>query len=116
MPQCFYADDGSFIADNLWGMQTCLETCWWVCHVLGIQMIIKGKKKMAWQGRCWVGGRQQDFTGVVVRLPNETARWCRNLRTERNTHTWSLKSARSGVDATPRCERKWLSTARGWWG
>ena len=70
VPQCFYADDGSFMADSLWGMQTCLDTCWWVCHVLGIQMIIKGKKKTAWQGRCWVGGRQQDVTGVVVRLPN----------------------------------------------
>ena len=38
--------------------------------MLGIQMIIKGKKKTAWQGRCWVGGRQQDVTGVVVHLPN----------------------------------------------
>ena len=74
VPQCVYADDGSFMADSLWGMQTCLDTCWWVCHVLGIQMIIKGKKKTAWQGRCWVGGRQQDVTVVVVHLPNRKRR------------------------------------------
>eukprot|EP00966_Prymnesium_polylepis_P199182 4615195-Prymnesium_polylepis.1 len=70
VPQVFYADDGAFLSDSLWGLQTALDACWWVCHIMGIRMIIKGKKKTAWQGRCWVGGQQQDVGGVEIRLPN----------------------------------------------
>ena len=48
----YFADDGALMADTLWGLQLALDTCWWVTHVAGLNMIVKAdKSKTAWQER-----------------------------------------------------------------
>ena len=53
IPQMFFADDGAFMSNTLWGQQTMIDTCWWVTRVMGLRMIVKSdKSKTAWQARC----------------------------------------------------------------
>ena len=74
-PQMFYADDGAFVASNLYDLQLMFDTCYMVTRALGLNVTVKANgTKSAWSGTYWADGREHAFTkdDWEIKLPNGT--------------------------------------------
>eukprot|EP00965_Chrysotila_dentata_P065637 2175213-Pleurochrysis_carterae.AAC.1 len=72
-PFLIYADDGIILTDSVHTLRLAMEVMWVMTKILGPNMQIKGKKKMAWSGGYYnEDGREPDITGWEVMLPDGT--------------------------------------------
>ena len=71
--QLIYADDALYMTDNIADLQLMFDTCWTMMTMMGLQIMIKGKKKTAFMATYWKDGKQKnvDMGDVKMQLPDE---------------------------------------------
>ena len=70
--QLIYADDALYMAESIADLQLMFDTCWIMMTMMGLQVMIKGKKKTAFMATYWKDGKQidVDMGALEMRLPD----------------------------------------------
>ena len=77
MKQLIYADDALYMAESIADLQLMFDTCWMMMTMMGLQIMIKGKKKTAFMATYWKDGKQTTSIWERSRCDYPTDAWYR---------------------------------------